>query len=189
MKHFLPALRMLTFMTILTGLVYPLLVTGIAKVIFPHQANGSFILKDGKSVGSELIGQNFEKPGYFWSRPSAVSYNPLPSGGSNWGMISTDLKKLVDERAAKLKDANGSADPIPQDLLFASGSGLDPHMSPEAAQYQVARVAKARGLAIDRIQDLVKTTTEGPQYGLLGESRVNVLRLNLALDQVGGANE
>lgn len=186
MKHAMVAIRMILFMTILTGIVYPLVVTGVAKVFFSHQAEGSLIKSGGQIVGSELIAQKFESSKYFWPRPSVGDYNPLPSGGSNLGWISADLKKTVDERKAKLMNAHQNVAP-PQDLIFASGSGLDPHMSPEAAMYQLARVAHARNLSedqISRLQQLIASKTEKRTLGVLGEPRVNVLELNLALDHM-----
>jgi potassium-transporting ATPase KdpC subunit len=168
-----PALLLLLVMTLLTGLVYPLAVTGIAQLVFPHQANGSLIPRDGKVVGSELIGQSFTGAGYFWGRPSATapSYNGGASTGSN---------------LETLREAHGDA-PIPVDLATASGSGLDPHISPAAALYQVARVAKARGLDEGTVRRLVEAHVEGRQLGFLGEPRVKVLELNLALDATAAA--
>src|SRR5581483_865495 len=168
------------------GVAYPLLVTGIAQVAFKHQANGSLIEKDGKVLGSELIGQPFSDPKYFWSRPSATSpqpYNGASSSGSNQGPTNPALKEAVEGRVKALRDAGGDpAKPIPVDLLTASGSGLDPHISPAAADYQVARIAKARSLPEQRVRELVAKHTEGRQLGILGEPVVNVLKLNLALD-------
>ncbi|NTU42737.1 MAG: potassium-transporting ATPase subunit KdpC [Nitrospirales bacterium] len=172
--------------TLLTGFIYPLVVTGIAQAVFPHQANGSIIQKNGKAVGSELIGQQFDDPKYFWGRPSATGpypYNGSASSGSNKGTNNPDLKKAVQDRI----DAFHAADPgntakIPVDLVTASGSGLDPHISPAAAEYQVRRVAKARGLDEKRLRSIVTANTEGRQMGILGEPRVNLLKLNLALD-------
>lgn len=184
MKHFLPALRMLAFMTILTGLAYPLLITGISHSLFSSKSRGSFVEKAGVMVGSELIGQKFESDRYFWSRPSASDYNPLPSGGSNLGLASQDLKKLVGERRSKLMLKHPNDGEPPQDLLFASGSGLDPHISPAAANYQLARIAQARGRDISAMRHLVSDLTEPRQFGILGEPRLNVLRLNLALDEI-----
>lgn len=182
-----PALVSLIALTVLTGLLYPLAVTGIAQLLFPGQANGSLIMKDGKAVGSSLIGQPFDDPKYFWGRPSATS--PFPdnagsSGGSNLGPTNPDLAKAVQGRIDTLRAADpGNTAPIPVDLVTASGSGLDPHLSPAAALYQVPRVAKARGLAVESVRELVTRHTEGRQFGILGEPRVNVLQLNLALDQ------
>lgn len=185
-----PAIVSLVLLTGLTGIVYPVVVTGIAQVIFPRQANGSLIVKDGKAVGSELIGQPFDDPKYFWGRPSATS--PYPdnagsSGGSNLGPTNPDLQKAVQGRIDTLRAAEpGNTAPIPVDLVTTSGSGLDPDISPAAALYQVRRVAKARGLAEDAVRQLVEQHTEGRQFGVLGEPRVNVLKLNLALDALKG---
>jgi len=190
LKHVRPALVSLVLLTAITGLLYPLVVTGIAQVIFPRQANGSLIMKDGKAVGSELIGQPFDDPKYFWSRPSATS--PFPdnagsSGGSNLGPTNPDLQKAVQGRIDALKAADpGNTAPIPVGLVTASGSGLDPHISPAAAFYQARRVAKVRGLSEDVVRNLIETNTEGRQFGFLGEPRVNVLKLNLALDALKG---
>jgi K+-transporting ATPase ATPase C chain len=181
-----PALTTLLILTVLTGLVYPLAVTGLAQLFFPDQANGSLILHEGKGVGSRLIGQPFDAPHYFWSRPSATSpfpYNAAASGGSNLGPTNPALIEVVKARVAALRAADpGNDSPIPVDLVTASGSGLDPHISPAAALYQVKRVARARGLDESTVQTLVTQHTEGRQFGLLGERRVNVLQLNLALD-------
>lgn len=184
MKYFMPALRFKIFMTILLGLIYPFMMTGVSQVIFPTQANGDIISVGGQVVGSKLIGQNFEKPEYFWPRPSAISYNPQPSGGSNLGQASSALKQAVDERRTKLKSAHPdqTIEP-PQDLLFASASGLDPHISVEAATYQLKRVAKARSLDPVQVQKMIDDVTESRQFGILGEKTVNVLALNLALDR------
>lgn len=181
-----PALTMLVILTVLTGLVYPLAITGLAQLFFPDQANGSLIVHNGKVIGSKLIGQYFDKPEYFWSRPSATSpfpYNAAASGGSNLGPTNPALIEAVKARVAALRAADPGNDlPIPVDLVTASGSGLDPHISPAAALYQVKRVARARGLDESTVQTLVTQHTEGRQFGLLGEPRVNVLELNLALD-------
>ncbi|CAL1239697.1 potassium-transporting ATPase subunit KdpC [Candidatus Methylocalor cossyra] len=182
-----PAFLMLIIWTVVTGLAYPLAVTALAQVLFPHQANGSLILDaDGTPRGSELIGQPFSDPKYFWGRPSATlphPYNGGASGGSNLGPTNPALIEAVKGRVAALRAADpGNAAPLPVDLVTASGSGLDPHISPAAAAYQVNRVAKARGLAPETVRQLVARHTEGRQFWLLGEPRVNVLRLNLELD-------
>ncbi len=181
-----PALTMVLLLTVLTGLIYPLTVTGIAQVFFPDQANGSLIVREGKVIGSKLIGQHFDKPEYFWGRPSATApfpYNAAASGGSNLGPSNPVLIDAVKTRVTTLRAADPGNDlPIPVDLVTASGSGLDPHISPAAALYQAKRVARVRGLDENSVLALVSTHTEGRQFGLLGESRVNVLMLNLALD-------
>jgi potassium-transporting ATPase KdpC subunit len=186
LKLTIQSIRALIVLTLITGVVYPLLVTGIAQVAFPRQANGSLIEKDGKLLGSSLIGQPFSDPKYFWSRASATSpmpYNGASSSGSNQGPTNPALKEAVEGRVKALRDAGGDpAKAIPVDLVTASGSGLDPHISPAAAEYQAARVAKVRGLPEAKVQELVAQHTEGRQLGFLGEPRVNVLRLNLALD-------
>jgi K+-transporting ATPase ATPase C chain len=182
----LQSIRMLIVMTVITGVAYPLIVTGIAQVVFPGKANGSLIHRNEKIVGSRLIGQPFSDPKYFWTRPSATSptpYNGAASSGSNQGPTNPALKDAVEGRVKALRDAGGDASkPVPVDLVTASGSGLDPHISPAAAEYQVPRVSKARGLPEERVRDLVRAHTEGRQLGILGEPRVNVLELNLALD-------
>ncbi|HEX5122311.1 MAG TPA: potassium-transporting ATPase subunit KdpC [Rhodanobacteraceae bacterium] len=177
---------MLALLTALTGVAYPLVVTGIAQMIFPHSANGSVIERDGKPLGSALIGQPFSDPRYFWSRPSATTpfaYNSAASVGSNLGPTNPALTDAVKQRIDALRAADpGNMAPVPVDLVTASGSGLDPHISPAAAEYQVARVARARGMSADAVRKLVAGATEGRQLGVLGEPRVNVLALNLALD-------
>lgn len=171
---------------ILVGGIYPLAVTGISRAFFAREAGGSMIVQDAKVVGSELIGQPFSDPGYFWSRPSATSpipYNAAASAGSNLGPTNPVLLALVKERIESLQAADsGNIEPVPVDLVTSSASGLDPNISPAAAEYQVARVARARDLAVEVVRALVAEHTEGPQWGFLGESRVNVLELNLALD-------
>ncbi len=185
-KIFRPALVMLLALTLITGLAYPLVVTGAAKALFPAQAAGSLIERDGKVVGSSLIGQNFSDPKHFWGRPSAtapMAYNASASGGSNLGPLNPALTQAVTDRVKALRDADpGNTAAVPVDLVTASASGLDPHISPAAALYQVARIARLRGVPADKLQALVTQNTEEPLWGLLGESRVNVLQLNLALE-------
>ncbi len=183
------ALKFLLAMTILTGIVYPLLMTGVAQVIFPAKANGSLLMKDGKIIGSELIGQKFDSTIYFWSRPSAIDYNPIPSGASNYGPTSDKLKKQVEDRRILFTSKNSMSDisAIPKEMIFASASGLDPHISPEAALLQLERVAKARNLnesQKQKVKQLIKDKSEGPQFSLFGEPRINVFDLNLALDEM-----
>ena len=185
MKELKTAILMCLLFTLLCGGVYPAMVTGIAQALFPSQANGSLILDaKGQAVGSSLIGQPFTGPAYFWPRPSATAefpYNPMASGGSNLGPTNPAFLATVAERVAALRASHVTA-PIPADLVLASASGLDPHISPEAAQLQIPRVAKARNLPEDLVAGLVTIHTEGRQFGLLGEPRVNVLLLNRALD-------
>jgi len=188
LKQLRPAIASFLVLSVITGLVYPFVVTGVAQAVFPRQANGSLIVKDGQVVGSALIGQPFDDPKYFWGRLSATSpfpYNAAASGGSNLGPTN---KALMDEVKARI-DALHAADPgniapIPVDLVTSSGSGLDPHISIAAALYQVPRVARARGLGQDTVHAMVDHYTEGRQFGFLGEPRVNVLLLNRALDMV-----
>lgn len=181
-----PALLLLLMLTVITGVLYPLIVTGIAQIFFAEQANGSLILKDGKAVGSELIGQSFEHPKYFWGRLSATEphpYNASSSSGSNYGPTNPALMTAVQNRIHALRRADSTQTmPVPVDLVTASASGLDPHISPAAAFYQVARVARSRGLDEAIVRELVEHYIENRQFGFLGEPRVNVLRLNLALD-------
>jgi K+-transporting ATPase ATPase C chain len=178
-----PALVSLLLLTLITGVIYPLLVTGIARVAFAHEANGSVIVRDGKAVGSELIGQPFSDAKYFWPRPSAAEYDGASSSGSNLAATNPALASAVRERIEKLwvADPNNDA-PVPVDLVTASGSGLDPHISPAAARYQAARVASARNRSPDAVNQLIDRLTEPRAFGVLGETRVNVLKLNLALD-------
>jgi len=188
MRELRTAIMMLLVLTILTGVIYPLVVTGVAQAVFPAQAAGSLVVKDGKAVGSLLIGQPFDDPKYFWTRLSATSpsaYNAGSSSGSNFGPLSDSLRDAVQARVAALRDAAATpSGPIPVDLVTASASGLDPHVSPAAAYYQVPRVAHVRGLSEERVRTLVREHTEGRQFGVLGEPRVNVLQLNLALDEI-----
>jgi len=183
-----PAIVLFVLLSVLTGIIYPLVVTGIAGLAFPHQAQGSVIVRNGKPVGSQLIGQSFSDPKYFWSRPSATSpqpYNGTGSSGSNLGPLNSALIDAVKVRIQALQAADpGNKAPIPVDLVTASASGLDPHISVAAAQYQMTRVARARGLKVSALQALVATHVQGRLGGILGEPRVNVLELNLALDDL-----
>ncbi len=186
LKQIKQAFLLLIVFSVLTGILYPLAITGIAQVAFPSQANGSLIYRDGKPVGSSLVGQSFTDPKYFWSRPSATSpmpYNSESSSGSNLGPLNADLAKAVEERIAVLQKADPDNKlPIPVDLVTSSASGLDPAISPAAAEYQISRVAKVRGMEEKVVRQLVAKHTEGRTLGLLGESRVNVVELNLDLD-------
>ena len=184
-----PALVLFALLTLLTGVAYPLVVTGIAKVVFPAEAAGSLVVRDGKVIGSRLIGQNFSDPKHFWSRPSATSpmaNNASSSSGSNLGPTNPALADAVKGRIEALRAADpGNAAKVPVDLVTASASGLDPDISVAAAQYQAARVAKARGIAVEPVRALIGTQARGQLFGFLGEPRVNVLMLNLALDDPG----
>lgn len=189
MKEILrPALVLFIFLSLVTGLAYPLIVTGAAKTLFPDEAAGSLILRNGKPVGSSLIGQNFSDPKNFWGRPSATSpmpYNASASSGSNLGPLNPALVDAVKVRIEAIKAADpANSAPVPVDLVTASASGLDPDISPAAARYQVSRVARSRGVAVEKVQDLVNQQMETPLLGFLGERRVNVLRLNVALETI-----
>ena len=185
-KELRPAVISFLLLTLLTGIAYPLLVTGISQAAMSGKANGSLIIKDSKPVGSSLIGQSFSDPKYFWGRPSAtgpVPNNASASSGSNLGPTNPALMEAVKARVQALRDADpGNQQPVPVDLVTASASGLDPHISPAAAEYQLARVTRVRNLNPDTLRKLVAEHTEGRQFGILGEPRVNVLELNLALD-------
>jgi K+-transporting ATPase ATPase C chain len=187
LKQLLPAFRVTLVLTVLTGLLYPGVVTVLGQLLFHHQANGSLIVKDGRVVGSELIGQNFTRSEYFHSRPSAAGndgYDASASSGSNLGPTSKKLIDRVKGDIDKFRQENPDYQgPIPADLVTASGSGLDPDISPASAQAQAARVAKARGISVDQVNSLIGRYTEKPDLGLLGDTRVNVLKLNLALDE------
>jgi K+-transporting ATPase ATPase C chain len=182
------ALALLIVFIIMTGIIYPLTVTGLAQLFFPFQSNGSIIVKEGKPVGSILIGQHFDDPGYFWGRPSATlpyPYNASSSSGSNMGVNNPALLDEVKKRISHLKSANPDNDkPVPVDLVTASGSGLDPNITLTAAEYQIKRVARSRGIDEVKIRALVTANTDQRQFGILGEPRVNVLKLNIALDRL-----
>jgi K+-transporting ATPase ATPase C chain len=181
-----PAVVLFLLLTILTGIVYPFVVTAIAQVLFPHQAAGSLLTRDGRAIGSELIGQSFSDPQHFWGRPSATTpqpYNGAASNASNLGPLNPALTDAIKARVAALRAADpGNTAPVPVDLVTSSGSGLDPHISVAAANYQAARIARARGLTLARVEALIAAHTEGRLLGVIGEPRVNVLELNLALD-------
>jgi K+-transporting ATPase ATPase C chain len=181
MNNTLTSIRILLAFTVVTGLAYPLAVTGAAKALWPAQAGGSLVQLNGKTIGSHLIAQETKTDRYFWARPSAASYNASNSTGSNYGPTSAALKKAADDHRTAMQKAHGPG-AVPEDLIYASASGLDPHISPAAARYQVARVAAARKMDPAKLLVLVDAHVEGPQFGLFGEPRVNVLGLNLALD-------
>jgi potassium-transporting ATPase KdpC subunit len=191
MKQFIIAIKITLVTALLLGVAYPLLVTGLSKALFPHQASGSLIQVNGKTIGSELIGQRFTRPEYFHGRPSAAGndgYDGLASGGSNLGPTNQKLVDRVRDDVKKFHDENPAYDgAVPADLVTASGSGLDPDISPAAAGAQIDRVAAARHMNVDTVRQLVAANTEERQFGVLGEPRVNVLKLNLALDQVAAA--
>ena len=188
-KQTIIALKFLLVMTILTGIIYPFFMTGVAQLTFHSKANGSLIMKEGKIIGSELIGQKFDSIIYFWSRPSAIEYNPIPSCGSNFGPTSEKLKKQVTDRRVLFANNNSVSDTlsIPKEMIFASASGLDPHISPEAVRMQANRIAKARHLnelQKNQLNTLVNSLIEYPQFGIFGESRINVFQLNLRTDSL-----
>jgi K+-transporting ATPase ATPase C chain len=190
MKQTGAAISMLLLLTVLTGVIYPLVVTGAAAIIFPQQAGGSLIVQDGKVQGSELLGQSFDDPKYFWGRLSATGpfpYNAASSSGSNLGPLNPALRAAIESRVQALKKHDPDANPFPVDLVTASGSGLDPHISPAAATVQTARVARERKLSAEEVENLVAKHTVGRQLGILGEPRVNVLLLNRALDALSAA--
>jgi potassium-transporting ATPase KdpC subunit len=188
-KNILPAVRLLIVMTILTGVLYPVAMTVFAKAVFPFQSNGSMIERNGNRIGSELIGQEFTSSKYFHSRPSAIQYNPMPSGGTNWSVTDKRMADSVKARREKFIDQNNlSAETVvPKEMFFASASGVDPDISPQAALLQIERVAKVRGFDARKtsaLKELVQRSIEKPEFGLFGDPRVNVLRLNLALDEL-----
>ncbi len=187
-KQLRPAIIVFLALIVITGLIYPLTVTGLAQVLFPHQSNGSLLVHNGQVVGSALIGQQFTDPRYFWGRLSDTqgqAYNASASGGSNYSTLNPDLQKQAQARLAALKAADsGNKQPVPVDLVTASGSGLDPDISVAAARYQAPRVARLRGLPLDQVLALIDQHTQGRVFGFLGEPRVNVLELNLALDAI-----
>lgn len=192
MKIIIQAIRLFLIMTIITGIIYPILITALGQALYPGKANGSLVESDGKIVGSALLGQKFTENKYFWSRPSANDYNPLPSGGTNLGPTSAALKDSVNARINFLEKANPGSGQVPIDLLFASGSGLDPDISPEATRFQIDRVAAARGLDNEgkrKLIDLVERHVETPDFNVFGEPRVNVLWLNLVLDSASLGND
>lgn len=183
MKDFVTAVRIFAILTVILGTAYPLAVWGIGQAAFRNQANGSLIVRRGEIVGSRLIGQGFDDPKYFWGRPSGAGYNGAASSGANLGPTNPALFEGMQNRVKELRDADpGNQEPVPTELVTASGSGLDPHISPRAAEFQVPRVARLRNMAQDDVRRLVRQHTESPDLGILGEARVNVLELNLALD-------
>ncbi len=186
MKTFFSAFRIFLILTFLTGVLYPLAVTEFAQALFPYQANGSLAKKDGQLIGSVLIAQKFQDAKYFWSRPSAADFATVPSGASNQGPTSAALRDIVLARAETFRKVHhlNPETPLPADLIFASGSGLDPHISPEAAYLQISRVATTRRMSEEQLLNVVKSNTEAPQFGIFGKPRVNIFRLNLALDSL-----
>ena len=184
MREIGTALKVVLAMTLITGIFYPLFLTMAAQLFFPYKANGSFLYKHGRPIGSELIAQKFQNPGYFWPRPSAIDYNPYPSGGSNLSPTSSKLKKLFNQRMLELKKQHeGDQTEIPSNLLFASGSGVDPHISLKAAYYQINRIAKTRNVDKTILKQLVDRNIQNKLLGVFGLTRVNVLKLNIELDQ------
>lgn len=189
MKHVGPAIKVFLFFTVITGLAYPLLITALSQILFSKTAGGEILKRNNQPIGARLIAQKFVNEKYFWGRPSSVDYNPLPSGGSNLGPTSEALRKAVKDRGDQIRKAHGLSqiDSIPQELLFASGSGLDPEISPETAYFQVNRIAKERALSdTKKLNALIRMHTKGPDFGFIGEPRVNLLELNLALDELAG---
>jgi K+-transporting ATPase ATPase C chain len=189
MKQIIIGLKALIILTIITGVMYPLAITGFAQIFYKHKANGSMIIKDNKIIGSELIGQQFIKPEFFWGRPSAIAYNPMPSGGSNLSSVSKEFKAQFLRRVDTIRKYHGNIKiiDIPKDLLFASASGVDPHISPDAAYFQVERIAKTRNFTEARKLELIQfisSSIEKPDMFILGELRVNVLLLNLQLEKL-----
>jgi potassium-transporting ATPase KdpC subunit len=187
MKYLMQSIRIFIILTVITGVIYPLTITVIGQAVFPEKSEGSMVLANGKVIGSELIGQKSQSLKYFWGRPSAVDYNPVPSGGSNQGPASKALLDAVNVRRDTLIKYHGTQKPIPNDLIFASASGVDPHISPDAALYQVERVAAARNYNPTQKKELYKLieeNTEKPQFGFLGMPRVNVFLLNLAINNI-----
>jgi K+-transporting ATPase ATPase C chain len=183
------ALKFLGIITVLTGIIYPLFISAVTSAFFPHQSKGSLIIKDGKIIGSELIGQKTDSAVYFWPRPSAVDYNPMPSGGSNYGPTSAKLQKFVNDKRHIFDSANCVTDTlaVPSEMITASASGLDPHISPKAAYMQVERISKARGFEAKQkaeLKNLIAKLSEAPQFHLFGEERINVLKLNIELDKM-----
>ena len=189
MKTLITSISIMLFFTIVTGIIYPLLITGIAQIIFPSKSNGSLLIRNGETAGSVLIGQHFDSMAYFSSRPSHISYNPLPSGGSNLGPTSLMLKNLAEERKLKFMSVNSldTLIEVPSEMIFASASGLDPHISPEAALLQTGRIMNYRNFTIEQKKELTKIIadlTEEPQFRFLGDRRINVFLLNLYLDSI-----